>query len=91
MEPNIKTETYQIAFTKGMDAIDVNIYPEEAWIELKIQTTESFPITSVEELDIIYKKLRKILKKIKPKKNKYGSQEDPGLSLHKTNIEFANI
>jgi hypothetical protein len=65
MEPDIKIETYSIGFVKGIDALDVQIHQEEGWIELKIETTESFPITSIEELDTIYKKLRKILKKMK--------------------------
>lgn len=67
---SLKVETYQIGFVHGHDALDVDIHQEEGWIELKTETTGRFPITSVEELDIIYKKLRKILKKLQAKNSK---------------------
>jgi len=58
------------SFCEGIDCLDVDVHYEEKWIELKIETTDSFPIQSREELDIIYKKLCEIFDKFEDKDSK---------------------
>jgi 2-oxoglutarate dehydrogenase complex dehydrogenase (E1) component-like enzyme len=53
------------SFKKGVDFLDVTVHHSESWLELKIETTESFPIESLEELDFIYEKLKEALKSTK--------------------------
>lgn len=59
---SIQIITDQFSFKKDNDFIDVTMHPTEGWLELKIETTESFPIETQEELDIIYQKLSEALK-----------------------------
>ncbi len=59
---SIQIITDQFSFKKANDFIDVTMHPTEGWLELKIETTESFPIETQEELDIIYQKLSEALK-----------------------------
>ena len=59
---SIQIITDQFSFKKANDFIDVTMHPAEKWLELKIETTESFPIETQEELDIIYQKLSEALK-----------------------------
>jgi hypothetical protein len=40
--------------------LDVEIHYGEGWVDLKTETSGSFPIQSKEELNIIYKKLSEI-------------------------------
>jgi 2-oxoglutarate dehydrogenase complex dehydrogenase (E1) component-like enzyme len=56
----MKYEINNFSFSEGNDYLDVAIHYEEKWIELKIETSDSFPIQSKEELDMIYKKLCKV-------------------------------
>jgi 2-oxoglutarate dehydrogenase complex dehydrogenase (E1) component-like enzyme len=56
----MKYEINNFSFSEGNDYLDVEIHHEEKWIELKIETSDSFPISSRKELDIIYKKLCKV-------------------------------
>jgi hypothetical protein len=58
----MKCEVNSISFVDGNDYLDVEIHYVEKWIELKIDTDGSFPISSQKDLDLIYKKLSKILK-----------------------------
>jgi 2-oxoglutarate dehydrogenase complex dehydrogenase (E1) component-like enzyme len=53
----MKYEINNFSFSEGCDYLDVDIHHAEKWIELKIETTDSFPIQSRKELDMIYKKL----------------------------------
>jgi 2-oxoglutarate dehydrogenase complex dehydrogenase (E1) component-like enzyme len=50
----------QFSFQQGKDYLDVEVHHTEKWIELKIETSESFPIQSRKELDTIYHKLCEI-------------------------------
>jgi len=45
------------SFQEGNDYLDVEVHHQEKWIELKIETSESFPIQSRDELNMIYNKL----------------------------------
>jgi hypothetical protein len=58
----MKCEVNSISFVDGNDYLDVDIHYVEKWIELKIDMDGSFPISSQKDLDLIYKKLSKILK-----------------------------
>lgn len=49
----------------GMNFLDVEVHHSEQWIELKIETSESFPIDSQQELDLIYQKLSEIFTQFK--------------------------
>lgn len=40
--------------------LDVEVHHEEKWIELKIETTDTFAIESREDLDLIYNNLCKV-------------------------------
>jgi len=53
----MKCEINNLSFSEGSDYLDVEVHHDENWIELKIETTDSFPIASRKELDMIYKKL----------------------------------
>ena len=55
----------QFSIQKGQDFIDVELHHTEGWMELKIETTESFAIETQEELDFIYEKLTEGLKSLK--------------------------
>lgn len=53
----MKLLTNSFSFQEGNDYLDVEVHEGEKWIELKIETTESFPIQSRKDLDMIYHKL----------------------------------
>lgn len=55
-ELNIKIEEF--SFEKNGDFMDVTVHGSEGWIELKIETTDSFPIENLEELETIYRTLK---------------------------------
>ncbi len=59
----MECEINSLSFVNRNDYLDVDIHHSEKWIELKIETTESFSIESQEQLDFIYHKLSEILKK----------------------------
>jgi hypothetical protein len=59
----MECEINSLSFVNQNDYLDVDIHHCEKWIELKIETTESFSIESQEQLDFIYLKLSEILKK----------------------------
>lgn len=60
----IKMNLDQFSIQKGSDFIDVEMHYAEGWMELKIETTESFPIESQEDIDFIYKKLTEAFKSL---------------------------
>jgi hypothetical protein len=53
------------SFKKEVDFLDVTVHHAEGWLELQIETTKSFPIESLEELDFIYEKLKEALQSMK--------------------------
>jgi hypothetical protein len=55
----------QFSIQKGQDFIDVELHHTEGWMELKIETTDSFAIETQEELDFIYEKLTEGFKSLK--------------------------
>jgi hypothetical protein len=57
------------SFKKDNDYLDVEVHHVEKWIELKIDMDGSFPISSQEDLDLIYQKLSEILKLFEQTKN----------------------
>lgn len=59
----------QFSFQQGNDYLDVEVHHTEKWIELKIETSESFPIQNKEELDTIYQKLYEVLDEFEKDKN----------------------
>jgi hypothetical protein len=61
----IKMNIDQFSIQKGNDFIDVEMHHTEGWMELKIETTESFPIESQEDIDFIYEKLTEAFKSLK--------------------------
>jgi hypothetical protein len=65
MATEIKMNIDQFSIQKGNDFIDVEIHHIEGWMELKIDTSESFPIESQEDIDFIYKKLTEAFKSLK--------------------------
>jgi hypothetical protein len=65
MSTEIKMNMDQFSIQKGQDFIDVELHHTEGWMELKIETTESFAIETQEELDFIYEKLTEGLKSLK--------------------------
>jgi hypothetical protein len=65
MSNTIKMNMDQFSIQKGQDFIDVELHHTEGWMELKIETTESFAIETQEELDFIYEKLTEGLKSLK--------------------------
>jgi 2-oxoglutarate dehydrogenase complex dehydrogenase (E1) component-like enzyme len=64
----MKCEINNFSFCEGNDYLDVEVHYGEKWIELKIESTDSFPIQSREELDMIYKKLCKVFDTFEDKK-----------------------
>ena len=65
MSDTIKMNLDAFSIQKDFDFIDVQLHHTEGWMELKIETTESFPIESQEELDFIYEKLTEAFKSLK--------------------------
>jgi len=65
MSKEIKMNIEQFSIQKGNDFIDVEMHHTEGWMELKIETTESFPIESQEDIDFIYEKLTEAFKSLK--------------------------
>jgi hypothetical protein len=65
MSSTIKMNMDQFSIQKGQNFIDVELHHTEGWMELKIETTESFAIETQEELDFIYEKLTEGLKSLK--------------------------
>jgi hypothetical protein len=65
MSTEIKMILDQFSIQKGQDFIDVELHHDEGWMELKIETTESFPIESQEDIDFIYKKLTEAFNSLK--------------------------
>jgi hypothetical protein len=65
MSTEIKMILDQFSIQKGQDFIDVELHHTEGWMELKIETTESFPIESQEDIDFIYKKLTEAFNSLK--------------------------
>jgi hypothetical protein len=61
----IKMNLDQFSIQKGSDFIDVQLHHTEGWMELKIETTDSFSIESQEEIDFIYEKLTEAFKSLK--------------------------
>jgi hypothetical protein len=61
----IKMNMDQFSIQKGSDFIDVELHHAEGWMELKIETTESFAIETQEELDFIYEKLTEAFNSLK--------------------------
>lgn len=62
---SVQVITDQFSFKKDNDFIDVIVHHTEGWLELKIETTDSFPIETQEELDVIYQRLSEALKTLK--------------------------
>ena len=67
MSNAIKMNIDEFSIQKGNDYIDVQMHHTEGWMELKIETTDSFPIESQEELDFIYEKLTEAFKSLNKK------------------------
>ena len=65
MSSTIKMNMDQFSIQKGQDFIDVELHHTEGWLELKIETTKSFPIESQEDIDFIYKKLTEAFNSLK--------------------------
>jgi hypothetical protein len=65
MATEIKMNIEQFSIQKGLNFIDVEMHHLEGWIELKMDTTESFPIESQEDIDFIYKKLTEAFNSLK--------------------------
>jgi hypothetical protein len=65
MSSTIKMNMDQFSIQKGQDFIDVELHHAEGWMELKIDTTESFAIETQEELDFIYEKLTEAFNSLK--------------------------
>jgi hypothetical protein len=65
MSTEIKTNIDQFSIQKGNDFIDVEMHHAEGWMELKIDTSDSFPIESQEDIDFIYKKLTEAFNSLK--------------------------
>jgi hypothetical protein len=61
----IKMNLDQFSIQKDFDFIDVQLHHTEGWMELKIETTDSFSIESQEEIDFIYEKLTEAFKSLK--------------------------
>ncbi len=53
----MKYQVDKFSFKEGNDYLDVEVHNEEGWVELKIETSNSFPIQSQKDLDFIYQKL----------------------------------
>lgn len=57
-------ETNDLTFKKGEEYLDVK-WHIEGWLELKIETSDSFTIESEEEIDIICRKLKEMINQSK--------------------------
>ncbi len=56
----MKYQVEQFSFKEGTDYLDVEVHAAEEWVELKIETSSSFPIQSQKDLDFIYQKLTEV-------------------------------
>ena len=56
----MKYQVDKFSFKEGNDYLDVEVHAEEEWVELKIETSNSFPIQSQKDLDFIYQKLTEV-------------------------------
>jgi 2-oxoglutarate dehydrogenase complex dehydrogenase (E1) component-like enzyme len=56
----VKYQVDKFSFKEGNDYLDVEVHAEEEWVELKIETSNSFPIQSQKDLDFIYQKLTEV-------------------------------
>jgi hypothetical protein len=65
MSTKIKMNIEQFSIQKGNDFIDVEMHHTEGWMDLKIDTSDSFPIESQEDIDFIYKKLTEAFNSLK--------------------------
>jgi hypothetical protein len=65
MSTEIKMNIEQFSIQKGNDFIDVEMHHTEGWMDLKIDTSDSFPIESQEDIDFIYKKLTEAFNSLK--------------------------
>ncbi len=65
MSNTIKMNIDAFSIQKDFDFIDVQLHHDEGWMELKIESTDSFAIESQEELDFIYEKLTEAFKSLK--------------------------
>jgi hypothetical protein len=65
MSTKIKMNIEQFSIQKDNDFIDVEMHHAEGWMELKIDTSDSFPIESQEDIDFIYKKLTEAFNSLK--------------------------
>jgi hypothetical protein len=65
MSTEIKMNIDQFSIQKGNDFIDVEMHHTEGWMDLKIDTSDSFPIESQEDIDFIYKKLTEAFNSLK--------------------------
>jgi hypothetical protein len=65
MATEIKMNIEQFSIQKDNDFIDVEMHHAEGWMELKIDTSDSFPIESQEDIDFIYKKLTEAFNSLK--------------------------
>jgi 2-oxoglutarate dehydrogenase complex dehydrogenase (E1) component-like enzyme len=61
----MKYQVDKFSFKEGNDYLDVEVHTEEEWVELKIETSNSFPIQSQKDLDFIYQKLTKVFTSFK--------------------------
>lgn len=61
----IKITEHEFSFdTNDGQYLDVKVHAE-GYVELKIETTDSFIIESEEDLDLIYQKLKSVFKQFK--------------------------
>ena len=65
MSKEIKMNIEQFSIQKGNDFIDVEMHHTEGWMDLKIDTSDSFPIESQGDIDFIYKKLTEAFNSLK--------------------------
>jgi hypothetical protein len=65
MSTEIKMNIDAFSIQKGNDFIDVQLHHTEGWMELKIETSDSFPIESQEDIDFIYAKLTELFNSLK--------------------------
>jgi hypothetical protein len=56
----MKYQVEQFSFKEDKDYLDVEVHHEEGWIELKMETTNRFPVQSQKDLDFIYQKLSEV-------------------------------
>jgi hypothetical protein len=60
-KPALKTIVHEIAFQNEQGEYLDATYHIEGYIDLQIDTSQKFSISTVEELDLIYAKLKEIL------------------------------